>query len=91
MARILRSIGNAGKSDHNIFVLNRHVHFRISDVFVPEPAQLLQHLHGQDLLEGRIVELSDGGLERDAFAVVEVEGVNQPVVVPVARIVDFND
>ena len=43
-------------------------------------------LHGDDLLQGKIVNASDSGLQQDAFAVVEVEGLAQPVVVPMNRI-----
>ena len=81
--------GKWKKPNHEFCVPNRYVHFHISDVYVPEPAQLLALLHGQDLLEGRIVELSDSGIQAQAFAVVEVAGISQPVVVPVAKIVDF--
>lgn len=71
-------------------VPHRHVHFRISDVYVPEPAELLAHLHGSDLLQGRILDLSDGGDHAQAFAVVEVDGICQPLVVPVSKIIEFN-
>jgi hypothetical protein len=58
------------------------VNFRISDVYIPEPAQILMQLHGNDLLQGKIIDVSDAGGEEDAYAVVEVEGLLQPVVVP---------
>jgi hypothetical protein len=59
------------------------VNFRISDVYIPEPAQILMQLHGNDLLQGKIIDISDTGGKEDAYAVVEVEGLPQPVVVPV--------
>jgi hypothetical protein len=65
---------------------NRWVHFRICDVYMPGPEQLLAELHGNDLLRGKVIGLSDSGAEKDAFAVVEVEGLKHPVVVPVGRI-----
>jgi hypothetical protein len=43
-------------------------------------------LHGDDLLQGRIIDVSDSGLQQEAFAVVEVEGMAQPLVVPMNRI-----
>jgi len=58
------------------------VNFRIGDVYIPEPAQILMQLHGNDLLQRKIIEVSDTGGEEDAYAVVEVEGLTQPVVVP---------
>ena len=43
-------------------------------------------LHGDDLLQGKIIDSSDSGFQQDAFAVVEVEGLAQPIVVPMNRI-----
>jgi hypothetical protein len=67
---------------------NRWVHFRICDVYMPDPRQLLVDLHGNDVLEGRVIDLSDSGLEQEAFAVVEVNGLGQRVIVPVERLLD---
>ncbi len=57
------------------------VQFRIRDVYLPDPQAVTWKLHADDLLRGRVVDLSrhtDGQL----FAVVEVEGVGQALVVP---------
>jgi len=43
-------------------------------------------LHGSDLLQGKVIDMSDSGTQQEAFAVVEVEGLMQPVVVPMNRI-----
>jgi hypothetical protein len=67
-------------------VPNRWINFKIKDVYVPEPAQILMELHGDDLLQGKIIDSSDSGFKQDAFAVVEVDGLAQPVVVPMNRI-----
>ena len=48
---------------------------------MPEPAQILMQLHGKDTLQGKIIDVSDGGTQNEAFDVVEVEGLSQPVVV----------
>jgi hypothetical protein len=53
---------------------------------VPDPATILMELHGDDLLQGKIIDASDSGFHQNAFAVVEVEGLAQPVVVPMNRI-----
>ena len=60
----------------------RHVQFCIKDVHVPEPAEILAKLHGHKMLHGRVTDLTDSGEDLGAFAVVEVEEVAQPVVVP---------
>jgi hypothetical protein len=67
-------------------VRNSWVTFRICDAYVPEPVQILMELHGKDQLEGKVVDVSDAGIQEEAFAVVEVQGLSQPVVVPVNHI-----
>ncbi len=62
------------------------VSFKISDVYLPDPRQMLFELHGNDWLEGKVADLSDDGLRKDAFAVIEVAGLQQPVIVPVDRL-----
>lgn len=48
---------------------------------------MLYELHGNDLLEGRVVDMSDSGERKEAFAVVEVERVRQFLIVPVECLV----
>jgi hypothetical protein len=67
-------------------VRDRWVNFKIRDVYVPDPAEILMKLHGDNLLQGKVIDSSDSGLQQDAFVVVEVEGLAQPVVVPMNRI-----
>jgi hypothetical protein len=43
-------------------------------------------LHGKDQLQGKVVDVSDSGSQEEAFAVVEVEGLPRPVVVPMKHI-----
>jgi hypothetical protein len=43
-------------------------------------------LHGKDLLQGKLIDVSDSGTQDDAFAVVEVEGLSQPVVVTIKNV-----
>jgi hypothetical protein len=62
-------------------VPNNWVQFRITDVYVPEPGQILSELHGKDVLLGRVVDRSYSGVYGEVFAVVEVDGLSQPVVV----------
>jgi hypothetical protein len=58
------------------------VQFRIRDVYFPAPAALLDALHGGDVLRGRVVDSSESGEPEEAFAVVEVPGLAQLLVVP---------
>jgi hypothetical protein len=72
--------------DEPIDVPNPWVQFRINDVYVPEPVQILMELHGTDLLQGKIIDVSNADSPEEAFAVVEVEGLSQPVVVPMKHV-----
>jgi hypothetical protein len=65
---------------------DRWIHFRISDVYIPDPEKLLVELYGDDLVQGKVIDLSDSGMQQGSFAVVQVEGLEQPVIVPVERI-----
>jgi hypothetical protein len=67
-------------------VRNRWVTFRICDAYIPEPAQILMELHGKDQLEGKVIDVSDAGSLEEAFAVIEVQTLSKPVVVPVKHI-----
>ena len=67
-------------------VRNRWVTFRICDAYIPELAQILMELHGKDQLEGKVIDVSDAGSQEEAFAVIEVQPLSKPVVVPVKHI-----
>jgi hypothetical protein len=67
-------------------VRNSQVNFRICDAYIPEPLQILIELHGEDQLEGRVIDLSDAGVPEESFAVIEVQGLSQPVIVPVKHV-----
>jgi hypothetical protein len=66
--------------------INRRVHFKIRDVYYPDPIKILSDLHGNDLLTGKIIDLSDSGMQKNAFAVIEVEEIQELLVVPIERI-----
>lgn len=62
------------------------VNFAIRDITFPTPDVVLQALHGDEVVTGRVVDVSDSGATPNAFVVVEIAGLEQPVVVPVAHI-----
>ena len=68
-------------------LLDQQVRFKVADIHTPHPLVVLYELHGSEVLEGRVVDLSDSGEQKEAFAVVEVEQVRQFLIVPVARLV----
>jgi hypothetical protein len=57
------------------------VNFRISDIYIPEPTQVLMELHGRDLLQGEVIDACDSGGQEGLYAVIEIEGLSQPVIV----------
>lgn len=65
---------------------DRLINFRVTDAYMPDPREILSELHGDDVLQGRVLDLSDSGTDRCAYVIVEVEGVSHHVVVPVERI-----
>ena len=65
--------------------------FRISDVFLPEPAEVLASLTPELEANGVVVEFSDSGNNLQAYAVVRIS-TQQVVVLPVGalRVLDCN-
>jgi hypothetical protein len=66
--------------------IDQRVRFKIRDVYHPDPMKILSDLHGDDLLTGKILDLSDSGIEKDVFAVIEVEVIQELLVVPIERL-----
>lgn len=63
------------------------VNFRVRDVYIPELQELLTELHGNDILQGRVLTVSDyNGTQDESYAVVVVQGIREPVVVPIRGI-----
>lgn len=66
---------------------NQVVHFRVHDIYLPAPQEILSQLHGNDILEGKVVDLTDSGLQKNVFVVVKVEKVKNFVIVPVEKVI----
>jgi len=62
----------------------RRVAFKICDIYFPEPREVLSELYGACMLRGMVVDLTDRNGDR--LAVIEIEGEQKCVVVPVRRI-----
>ena len=59
----------------------QHVRFRLRSVFVPAPAELLQLLYGEQLLEGVVVGRSRNRRDGDQV-VIKLDGLGALLVVP---------
>lgn len=68
---------------------DRRVHFRVCDVYHPDPAQVLMELHGHEVLLGKVIDLSDSWLPGESFVVVEVDGLEGAVIVPTERLLEI--
>ncbi len=64
----------------------RFVRFRVRDIYLPQPFVILDELHGGDELEGKVVEVSDGGKDGKSFLVIEVTSLRQPCILAVEQI-----
>jgi hypothetical protein len=63
------------------------VNFRICDIFYPDYQQVLFGLHGNDVLRGRVIDLSDTGELDGSFAEIQIDEFEQRVIVPIDRII----
>jgi len=68
---------------------SRWVHFKVTDIYFPDREKVLVDLYGNTILQGRVVDVSEGCAPQGSFAVVCVEGLERPVVLPVDRILEI--
>lgn len=78
---------------------NRMVNFRICDIYYPDYQQVLFELHGNEVLQGRVI--AESGPEkvpvseaRDVvlhFAEIELDDLRERVIVPVDRILGIQE
>lgn len=71
-------------------LLNQFVRFKISDIYLPDPLVVLSKLHGEDVLQGRVVDISDGGVRPERFAVIDVPELDHVIIVPLERVEDVS-
>ena len=71
-------------------VIDRRVRFRLRDVCIPDVDELLVTLYGEHVVEGTIIDVSGHGDTREGFAVVQMVGMEKPVVVPLASVLFIN-
>lgn len=73
--------------DDLAYLRNRWVCFKLRDIFVPPAQEILEQLHAEDVLQGRVVGFTEKGVGQEIHVVVEVLGLQSAVVVPLPRIV----
>jgi hypothetical protein len=65
---------------------HRLVHFSAADIYFPDLAKVLLELHRDKDIEGEVIDFSDSGTRKDDFAVIKVDRISQPLLVPVDRL-----
>ena len=62
------------------------VAFRIREALCPTAVEVADQITPELEIRGQVVFLSDAGTAKDHFAIVEVEGLTMPVIVPVSKV-----
>jgi hypothetical protein len=70
------------------FYRGHECRFRLADVICPDRQQMLNQITADLEVSGRITFLSDEGERKDCFAIIEVDGIGSPLIVPVERLQD---
>jgi hypothetical protein len=73
--------------DDLAYLKNQWVCFKLRDIFVPPAQEILERLHGEDVLQGRIVGVTEKGEREEVYVLIEVVGLESAVAVPLPRIV----
>lgn len=63
-------------------VPRRLVSFKLKDIFIPEPRDVLMELHAADVLQGQLLDVVEDTDGKRVFAVVAVKGMSRYVIVP---------
>lgn len=63
------------------------VNFRVCDVYLPAPEEVMETLYGANVLQGVVLDITTGSFRREAFAVIRVEGMGRCLIVPVEKII----
>ena len=59
------------------------VKFSVQSIYLPDPTAVLSELHAKQELRGVVLDLSDDARDQEAaFVVVDVQGLDEPCIVP---------
>lgn len=73
------------------FLLNRFVRFKVSDVTIPSPQEVVNELYGRDIVQGKVVDITEGRVQEQAFIIVKVEGMNALLILPAEKVIGITD
>jgi hypothetical protein len=69
------------------FLLNRFVRFKVSDVTIPSPQEVINELYGRDIVQGKVVDITVSGAMEQPFIIVKVEGMNAHLILPAKKVI----
>jgi hypothetical protein len=90
LEKILRDVKIVA-TEHLRFLMNQLVRFKVSDVAIPAPQEVVSALYGGDIVLGRVVDVTESGTERQAFIVVKVEAMKDVLILPVEKVIGMTD
>jgi hypothetical protein len=73
------------------FLLNRFVRFKLSDVTIPGPQEVINELYGHDIVQGKVLDITESGWPEQAFIIVQVEGMKPLVIVPAEKVIGIKN
>jgi len=69
------------------FLLNRFVRFKVSDVTIPAPQEVVTELYGEDIVLGKVVDITESGTQAQTFIVVKVESMKDFLILPAEKVI----
>lgn len=67
-------------------LVGQRVQFRISDIYLPEPVEVLLMLYGAELINGQIRGVAERSDPDGMFVLVEAAGISQLLILPIDKI-----
>ena len=62
------------------------IRFKLASVICPDQEQVIENITNHLALTGKVLQLSDAGEKRNYYAVIQVGGIMNPLIVPVNEI-----
>ena len=86
LALFAQGEGNLLVGAEKVVETGSYVRLSLSNVVCPEAQQITEKITNNLEVTGKVLFLSDAGELRDYYAVVEVNGIMSPLVIPVKRV-----
>lgn len=73
------------------FLMNRLVRFKVSDVTIPAPQTVVTEIYGRDIMQGKVVDITESGTDEQTFIVVKVEAMKDVLILPAGKVIGMTD